>query len=228
MNQGLLIVIEGIDGSGKSTQIELLKQYLASKGTPCEAISFPRYGENTYADLISWYLNGQFGRVGEVSPYFVALAYAGDRVLARPLIEKWLSEGKIVLVNRYISSSKAHLGGSLTEDKREEFIRWLDELEYSTNRMPKEALTILLKVDPKAGQKNLSERFSDMHEENLRHLEDASQAYLNLTEQNNWYTVECMKEGQMMLPEDIHQEIVRSIEKALSISLLPTTIVSSV
>lgn len=211
---GKLIVIEGIDGSGKSTQIELLKQSLASQGHALEVISFPRYGENSYTELISWYLNGQFGPIGEVSPYFVALAYAGDRMLAKPQIEKWLSEGKIILVNRYISSSKAHLGASLPEDQRTEFIKWLDELEYLTNKIPKEDLTILLSVDPKIGQKNVSSRHEDLHEENLKHLEEASKIYLELAQKEaNWYIVDCMKDGDMKTPQEIHQEIKEILEK---------------
>lgn len=216
MKTGALIVIEGIDGSGKTTQLNLLKQYLSSQGQALESISFPRYGENTYANLISWYLTGEFGQIGQVDPYFLALAYAGDRLLAKPVINQWLNEGKTVLINRYVSSSKAHLGASLPEDKKEEFIRWLDELEYQTNNMPQENLTILLTVDPKMGQKNLSVRHSDIHEKSLIHLEEANQIYLGLAKENNWCTVNCMKEGQMRQPQDIHQELVKCLGAVLN------------
>lgn len=213
MKTGVLIVIEGIDGSGKTTQLNLLKQYLSSQGQALESISFPRYGENSYAELISWYLTGQFGKIGEVNPYFLALAFAGDRMLARPQIEQWLNEGKIVLVNRYVSSSKAHLGASLPKGQRAEFFNWLDELEYKTNGMPKESLTILLSVDPKAGQKNLSVRYSDMHEENIEHLEQANKNYLELAKTNpGWYIVDCMENNGMKTPEKIHHEIKEVLE----------------
>ena len=207
--QGLLIVIEGIDGSGKTTQIDLLAKALAERKIPYEVISFPRYGDNIYADLVTRYLEGEFGAIAQVNPYLISLAFAGDRLLAKPLIEQWLNEGKIVLANKYISSSKAHMGANLPEEKREAFIQWLDALEYETNGIPKEDLTILLSVDPKTGQKNVASRLSDLHEENIKHLEEASKIYLSLAKkENNWYVVDCMSGGKMKSPEDIHQEII--------------------
>ena len=193
---GRLIVIDGIDGSGKTTQIELLKQTLASQDVVWEAISFPRYEDNVYGKLIRRYLEGEFGSIDEVNPYLMSCVFAGDRALAKPLIEKWLSEGKLVLVNRYVSSSKAHMGANLPEEKRKEFVKWLDELEYGTNKIPKEDLTILLTVDPKIGQKNVLGRYPDLHEENLKHLEKANEIYLQLAKTiSNWYVVDCMKDG---------------------------------
>lgn len=214
MKKGSLIVIEGIDGSGKTTQIELLKQALTLQGVPWEAISFPRYGDNIYAELVARYLEGEFGSIAEVNPYLISLAFAGDRLLAKPEIEKWLNGGKLVLANRYISANKAHMGAHLPQDRREEFISWLDELEYQTHQMPREDLTILLSVDPKTGQKNVSHRLSDLHEENIKHLEEANKIYLELSKQeNNWHVIDCMQDGQMRSPEDIHQELLSMLEK---------------
>ena len=147
-NIGKLIVIDGIDGSGKTTQIELLGKYLSEKNIPYEVINFPRYGENIYADLITRYLEGEFGSINEINPYLMALTFAGDRLLAKPLIEGWLAAGKVVIANRYVSASKAHLGANLPEDQRENFMEWVDKLEYETNSTPKPDLNILLNVDP--------------------------------------------------------------------------------
>ncbi len=216
MKNGLLIVIEGIDGSGKTTQIDLLAKALAEKNIPYEVISFPRYGDNIYADLVTRYLEGEFGSITEVSPYLMALVYAGDRFLAKPSIEKWLSDGRVVLVNRYVSASHAHMGANLPETEREEFFKWLDELEYQTNKIPKEDLTILLSVDPKIGQKNVASRLHDLHEESLGHLEKANEIYSSLAKRNpNWYVVDCMSEGRMKSPEDIHQEISTIVTEKL-------------
>jgi len=132
MKKGLFIIIDGIDGVGKTTQIELLKQSLASQGLVWETISFPRYDDNLYGKLIRRYLEGEFGGIEKVNPYLIALAYAGDRALAKPLIENWLQSGKLVIANRYVSSSKAHLSANLEEGKREDFMRWIDNLEYET------------------------------------------------------------------------------------------------
>ncbi len=214
IKKGSLIVIEGIDGSGKTTQIELLKQALVSQGLALEAISFPRYEDNIYGKLVKRYLEGEFGGINNVNPYLMALVYAGDRVLAKPQIEKWLGEGKVVLANRYVSSSKAHMGANLPQAGREEFLSWLDELEYETNGIPKEDLTILLAVDPKLGMENVSGRGPDLHEENIKHLEAANKIYLELSKrENNWQVVDCMKDGEMKSPEEIQQELLSILEE---------------
>lgn len=217
LRAGKLIVIDGIDGSGKSTQVELLKEYLASQGLAWEAISFPRYEDNIYGKLVKRYLEGEFGSINEVNPYLMSLAYAGDRTLAKPLIERWLSERKLVLANRYVSSSKAHLGANLPEGKREEFFKWLDVLEYKENKIPKEDLTILLTVDPKIGQKNVQGIHGpDIHEENLKHQQEANKIYLGLAKaESNWYVVDCMKDGEMRSKESIHQDIMHILQKRL-------------
>ncbi len=209
MKKGSLIVIEGIDGSGKTTQIELLRKALASQGEAWEAISFPRYEDNIYGKLVKRYLEGEFGTIKEVNPYLLACVYAGDRLLAEPQIKKWLSEGKIVLVNRYVASSKAHLGANLPESSREEFFIWLERLEYETHGMPKEDLTFLLQVDPAQGQKNvLKSHLSDIHEESLIHLKKANQIFLELAEkEKNWQIIDCMDGKRMRSPEAIHKQI---------------------
>lgn len=203
MKQGKLIVIDGIDGSGKSTQTELLK-----KKINCETINFPRYEDNIYGKLIKRYLVGEFG---QANPYLIALAYAGDRALAKPQIKKWLDEGKIVVANRYVSASLAHLGANLPEENREEFFKWVKELEYETNKIPEPDLTIILTVDPKIGQENVqSIHGKDLHEGNLRHLEEANKIYQGLAKkETNWYVIDCMKGDQMKTPEEIQQEILK-------------------
>lgn len=217
MKKGQLIVVDGIDGSGKTTQIELLKRYLASKGVPFQVISFPRYEDNLYGKLIRRYLEGEFGSINEVNPYLVALAYAGDRALVGLQIRKWLEEGKVVLANRYVSASKAHMGANLPAEKREEFIKWLDALEYQTNGMPKEDFTILLSVDPKVGQRNVAGKHRDIHEQNLKHLEEASKTYLSLAKKaNSWYVVDCANDGVMKTREEIHQEVRQILQDKLN------------
>ena len=210
MNKGLLIVIDGIDGSGKTTQIDLLANYLSDRNIPYEVISFPQYGKNEYSKQIKDYLEGKLGRLEEVDPYFIAKAYASDRLTAKDLINSWLKEGKLIITNRYVSASKAHLGANLPENDRENFMEWIDELEYQTNNMPKPDLNILLNVDPKVGQQNaLKDHQVDMHEESIEHEEKAAQIYFELSQvEENWVVVDCMKNGQMKSEEKIQQEIV--------------------
>lgn len=207
--QGLLIVFEGIDGSGKTTQINLLSQYLKEKDADFEVISFPQYGKNEYAKKIFNYLSGKLGKLAEVDPYAIAKLYAADRKTDRDKIKNWLKSGKLVIANRYVSSSKAHLGANMPDDQREKFIKWIDNLEYGQNSMPREDLTILLNVNPQIAQKNVGQKH-DIHEESLRHLEKASRIYLDLVKKEpNWYVVDCMEGGIMREKQDIHREIIK-------------------
>lgn len=218
-NQGFLLVIDGIDGSGKTTQIELLKQYLASQGLALqvEIISFPRYGDNLYVDLVQKYLEGEFGPIGQIDSHFIALAYAGDRMLAKGQIEKWLSEGKIVIANRYVSASKAHLGVNISEEKRTEFVNWIDKLEYETNRLPKEDMTIILNVDPGNAQENArQDDIKDIHEEDLTHLQKAALLFSELAKDDpSWVVVNCMENGKMQTKEVIHQKVIDVLKQKL-------------
>jgi len=213
-SQGKLLVFEGIDGSGKTTQISLLSQYLKQQGIAFEVISFPQYGKNKFAKEIFDYLSGKLGKLNELDPYAIAKLYAEDRKTVRDKIQSWLDSGKLVLANRYISSSKAHLGANVLE-KREDFIKWIDEMEYKKNGMPKEDLTILLKVDPKIGQKHSQTKNKpDIHEDNLRHLTKTSEIFLKLSQtEKNWVVINCMQNGQMRVPQEIHQQIISHLKK---------------
>lgn len=202
--KGKLIVFEGIDGSGKTTQVNLLAQSLK---VPYEVISFPQYGQNEYANKIKDYLEGKMGDISDVDPKEVAEIYAADRLTARDQINGWLSEGKIVLSNRYVPSY-AHMAANMEESKRAGFLKWVNQLEYETNGMPKEDLVILLDVDPKVSQKHVSGL--DIHEQNLHHLEEARKIYLQLSKNNpNWYVINCMNDGQMKSREEVHREVLK-------------------
>lgn len=216
--KGALIVIDGVDGSGKTTQVNLLSQYLKEKNIDFEVISFPQYGKNEWAKKITDYLNGKLGKIDQVDPYKVAKFYAEDRLTVKDIINSWLSSGKIVLANRYVSSSKAHLGANLNESKRKKFWDWLEQLEYGTNSMPREDLTILLKVDPKVGQDNVQgkHKAGDLHESDLNHLIEANEIYLQLAKQNaDWVVVDCMDDGEMKEEQAIHSEIVEILRHML-------------
>lgn len=207
--KGKLLVIDGIDGSGKTTQITLLSQYLKDKGIDFEVISFPRYGNNKYTDQIESYLNRNIS----YDSNSIVRAFAGDRLLAKPLIEAWLKKGKLVIANRYASSSKAHLGANIPEKERGEFFKWLDKLEYQDNGIPKEDMTILLNVDPKIGQKNLGSG-NDIHERDLNHLTKASEIFLQLAKLNSkWYVVDCAREGKMRPKKEIHKDIMKVLDE---------------
>src|SRR5579863_2600807 len=108
MKKGTLIVIEGNDGSGKATQVELLYDYLRLHQVLVKRIEFPRYTESFYGKFIARFLQGEFGKLNETNPYFLSIAYAQDRAMAKEEITQWLADGNIVLANRYVSSNLAH------------------------------------------------------------------------------------------------------------------------
>lgn len=201
MAKGRLIVIEGSDGSGKATQIELLKKAFVES----VVFDFPRYKDNIYGELVGRYLKGEFGNL---SPYFASLPFAMDRALAKPQIEQALRDGRLVLCNRYVSSNKAHMGANLPSEERAEFFNWLDRVEYEVNGLPKPDLTIFLQVSPDIGQKNITGE-KDIHEKSLKHLTEANKIYQDLANSEpNWKIVECSENDQMKSPEIIHQRVM--------------------
>ncbi len=147
----------------------------------------------------------------------MAKIYANDRKTVRDLITGWLDSGKLVIANRYVSSSKAHLGAHLPIEKREEFINWIDQLEYQENQMPREDLTILLNVDSRIGQQNSQEKnLPDLHEDNLKHLEEARKIFLELANSGNWEVIDCMEDGVMKSPEEIQKDLLNKLSVLLS------------
>ena len=145
--RGKFIVIEGIDGSGKRTQIELLVRALEAKGVAVAQIGFPNY-EQFFGKLVGQFLNGDFGALEDVDPHFSAMLYAGDRLQAAPGIRADLDAGKMVLADRYIASNLAHQGSRVPREKRGEFLAWLKKLEYEIYALPPEDLVIYLRVNP--------------------------------------------------------------------------------
>src|SRR5579872_2256317 len=141
--RGKLIAIEGIDGSGKRTQLELLSRALSDRGISHSCIGFPNYG-GFFGKLVAQYLNGHFGQLADVDPHFSALLYAGDRFESKGHIQSELAAGKLVLADRYIGSNLAHQTARVAPAKRREFIRWLKQLEYEMYGLPPEDLVFFL------------------------------------------------------------------------------------
>src|SRR3989344_40049 len=138
--KGHFVVIEGTDGSGKNTQVKLLRKKLQILGQQVQILEFPRYSGNPYGKIIGQYLRGEFGGLNDVNTYLISLAYAGDRSLAKPDIEHWLKQKQIIIADRYVPSNKAYMSARLHKAQREQFIEWLDDLEYNINAIPREEL----------------------------------------------------------------------------------------
>jgi len=220
-SRGKFIVLEGIDGSGKRTQLDMLARALASRNVSFAQISFPRY-DGFFGKLAARYLNGEFGSLEAVDAHFSALLYAGDRFEAKPAIESDLASGKTLLADRYIGSNFAHQGARVPREKRTEFLQWLRQLEYQVYALPVEDLVIYLRVPPaeahrqigEKGARNYTKLQRDIQESNLAHLEATSELYDQLAQQPNWLKIECYDSAANVLrsAESIHQEILAAVQ----------------
>jgi dTMP kinase len=216
--QGQFVVFEGSDGSGKAKQVELLSRWLRKHKIPFAVLDFPQYETSFFGALVGRYLRGEFGELNHVSPYLASLTYAGDRLEVKPKIQRWLSQGKLIIANRYVGSNLAHMSAKLPDGKRAVFIKWLKKLEYKIHQIPREDLVIFLHVPSETGQKLVEKKEArnyiggkkkDIHESNLSFLKESEKQFLSLAgSEPHWVTVECVNNGQIMPPEKIHQKVV--------------------
>jgi dTMP kinase len=219
--RGKFIVLEGIDGSGKRTQLDMLARALTERNLPLSQISFPRY-EGFFGKLVARFLNGDFGALDVVDAHFSALLYAGDRYEAKPKIEADLAAGRTVLADRYVGSNLAHQGARFPRANRDEFIQWLKQLEYEIYSLPAEDLVIYLRVPVaeahrlvgQKGARNYTHLQRDILESNVAHLTAAADVYDQLARQPNWVKIECFDPSSATLrpPAAIHADILSAIE----------------
>ena len=225
MKKGLLIVIEGGDGSGKTTQFNLLKDKLISAGHQVETVDFPQYGQPS-AVMVEKYLNGDFGTAKEVGAYRASIFYAADRYEASFRMKKWLEEGKIILANRYATSNMVHQSGKIKDTlERDKFLKWLDELEFGIFDIPRPDLVFFMNISADISQAlalqkdarhdNIKSK-NDIHENDLTHLKDALEAGNYVAQKYNWEIINCDNgSGAMRAIEDIHNEVCQRVEKHL-------------
>ncbi len=222
-------VIEGLDSSGKSTQIELLVDLFNRHHIKFKYMHFPRTGEpGCYGDLISRFLRGEFGQ--DVDPYLIALMFAADRNDAKEDIRAWIDDGYLVFADRYYYSNIAFQGAKITDiSKRLEFRNWLKRLEVDCNQLPIPSLAIYLKVPFNFIESNLTQKrlfenrqylgdAKDIHEMDLSLQRNVDKEYENLLRtESNFLHVDCTdNEGEMMPPSRIHSLIVQClIERTL-------------
>lgn len=155
----MLIVLEGLDGAGKSTQIRKLQQLFADRGVASEYLHFPRFDSPVYGELIARFLRGEFGAAEDVDSYLVALIFAGDRADAAPMIREWLTAGKAVILDRYVYSNVAYQCAKMkgSDDDRRRLKEWILNLEYGYNHLPRPDLSLFLDVPFAFTERKLSE-----------------------------------------------------------------------
>ncbi|MFC1801356.1 dTMP kinase [Nanoarchaeota archaeon] len=222
---GKLIVIEGMDGSGKATQTKILAQKLKDLNKDVEICDFPQYG-NWSAAFVEKYLNGEFGSAKEVGPYQASVFFAVDRYAQGPQMKQWLEQGKIIISNRYVSANQGHQGGKIKNpEERKNFFDWLDHLEYQGFQIPRPDLIIFLHVPPEIGQQLVDKKGQrdyvggqkrDIHEADLQHLKDAEDSFLFLAENYpNWIKIDCTQDNQILSREEIHQKVWETIQEII-------------
>ena len=226
--KGKLIVIDGIDGSGKATQTALLVKRLKKEGHKVKTVDFPRYYHNFFGRLVGEYLSGKFGDFITVDPRIASVLYAADRFESGTLIKKWLERGFIVVADRYVSANQIHQGGKIHSlAGRKKFLNWLDKMEYEIFKIPRPDLIVYLDVPFEVSKKWLenkivqrSKKYSkgrrDVAEDNLLHLRDSRASALYLHRINkNWNKISCCKGLKCMLPQEVHEQVFFVVKKCL-------------
>ncbi len=211
---GKLIVIEGTDGSGKSTQFRQLSRRLEQEGRVFRHLVFPRYAEPSSA-LIRMYLGGEFGsKPTDVNAYAASAFYAVDRYASyKQDWGAWYEQGGLILSDRYTTSNAVHQASKEQGENQEKFLRWLYEFEYDKLGLPRPDLTIYLDVPTDHTEKLLRHReadtntTADIHEQDMSYLATCRQTGRAAAEFYGWTIIECVRDGAMRSIEDIHEEI---------------------
>ena len=219
---GKLIVIEGTDGSGKSTQFRRLTEHLKQDAREFQTLVFPQYSEPSSA-LIRMYLGGEFGsKPSDVNAYAASAFYAVDRYASfKKGWGEWYDNGGLIVSDRYTTSNAVHQASKETGEQQQEFLKWLYEFEYDKLGLPRPDLTIYLDVPTDFTEKMLRGReqatntHADIHEQDMDYLATCRKTGRAAAQFYGWTVIDCVKDGQMRSIEDIHEEIYRHVMRCL-------------
>lgn len=220
------IVIEGLDGAGKSTQVELLSKYLQSVGKEVEYVHFPTGDSEIFGDMINRFLRGEFGGIGDVNPYLVSLLFAGDRYNMAPKINAWLNEGKFVINDRYVYSNIGFQCAKIEdENEKKRLFDWIFNLEFNYFKIPRPDLNIFLDVPFSFTEKRLAENRTgkdrdylngktDIHEADLNFQKKVRETYISAAETDSRLVrIDCSYNGEMLSAESISEKIVNELKR---------------
>src|SRR5258708_3757543 len=226
--RGKIIVIDGTDGSGKSTQTKLLIKHLKKGGKKVKIIDFPEYYSNFFGKFIGYCLSEQYYNFVKIHPKIASVLFAADRFESKEKLKKWLKEGYIVIANRYATANQIHQGGKISNtEKREAFIKWLAEMEYEVFKIPKPDAVFYLSVPVPIVMRLIKERNKqkaraylgnkkDVAEKDYKHMENSRKSALWLAKtQKGWTKVECIKNGVLDTRENIHDKIYEKVKKII-------------
>ena len=219
---GKLIVIEGTDGSGKSTQFRCLTEHLSQDRKEFKTLVFPQYSEPSSA-LIRMYLGGEFGsKPSDVNAYAASAFYAVDRYASyKKDWGQWYENGGLIVSDRYTTSNAVHQASKEQGEKQAEYLKWLYEFEYDRLGLPRPDLTIYLDVPTEYTEKLLRSREektntqADIHEKDMQYLATCRETGKAAAAYYGWTVISCVKDGVMRSVEDIHQEIYQHVVRCL-------------
>lgn len=231
-HRGKFIVIDGIDGTGKATQTELLVKRLRKLKEPVQKIDFPGYERTVFGKLIGECLAGKRGNFVEIDPRIGSALYAADRFESKDRMEEWLASGTHVIADRYVSSNQIHQGGKIKDPKEKRvFLKWLDTVEHGVFGIPRPDLIIYLHLPVSLSVQLISNASAkkkkrylegnakmDVVESNMRYLENARESALEIIKKNNhWVQVGCSRGDEILSREEIHDMVFEKVKKILGI-----------
>ncbi len=213
MKKGKLIVLDGLDGCGKSTQLDLAVGYLHEHGINCRAVSFPNYDTIT-GRLVECYLNGEIPCDGRNGAYAAASFYAVDRYVS--YVTDWkdyLESGGTVIAGRYTTSNAIYQLTKVPEEEREDFLNWLYDYEYNMLGLPVPDSVLFLDMPIEISQKLLTERYDgdeskkDIHESNIEFLRQCRESAMFAARRGGWNVINCTENGNLRSIQDVYLEI---------------------
>lgn len=219
---GKLIVIEGLDGSGKSTQLDLLLERLKGLNIDCRSVSFPDYESDSSA-LVKMYLAGDFGKKpDDVNPFAASVFYTVDRFASyKQNWGEYYNAGGVIIAGRYTTSNAVHQTSKLDADKWESFLDWLYDFEYNKVGIPKPDKVIFLDMPVEVSQKLLSGRYKgdeskkDIHESDVNYLDNCRKAAVFTANFSGWTVVPCAKNGEARTINEISEDILNEVMSVL-------------
>ena len=221
-----LITIEGTDGSGKKTQVKKLYEYLVRKGYETIVVSFPNY-DSLSSGPVRMYLGGEFGETGDcLNAYQASTLYAVDRLCTMNKIMKSLTKDTVIVFDRYAQSSMIHQAGKIKDEHEiDEYLEWLDKLEFETLKLPRVHKTIFLdvpvevsyKITAAREQMKIGEAWSyDIHERDKKHLVESYLAGKYVAQKYGWDVINCAAEpDELKSIDDIHEMIKKVVKPIL-------------
>ncbi|MGB0757229.1 MAG: dTMP kinase [Patescibacteria group bacterium] len=216
-----IYVFEGIDGSGKSTQYDLFVAWLEARGQKYKSFKYPQYDDCISGELVTSYLNNEFGPASEIDPKLASLLYAFNRFETKTMLKAWLEDGYWVLLDRYATANMGHQLGKLQDDEEKlAFLHWLEKVEYNIFGIPRPAKVFWLDMPVELAMKLLHGRDEKAYIdgdldglENADHLEKARAGYAFVAErQKEWIRIPCDQEGVLRTPDDIQDDIRKHIK----------------